>query len=251
MIRQTNDLMGYAGGLFCGGLLAAVGCASDRPCCRTAEQDCTQPHAVAAPSTAPSTGSVLAANPGEWVELFDGRTLTGWKVLTEKAFDDHGPVYVENGTIILGTGNRETGIRCTRDFPRDDYEISLEGMRVDGYDFFCGMTFPVGEEPCTLILGGWGGSVVGLSNVDGAHAAENETTEGYNFENGRWYEIRLRVTPDRIGAWINDDQVVNLERAGRTFSVWWEQEPCRPFGISSWETKAALRNIKVRRIPGP
>ena len=37
-----------------------------------------------------------------------------------------------------------------------DYELRLEAKRVEGGDFFCGLTFPVGKEYCTLILGGWG-----------------------------------------------------------------------------------------------
>ena len=57
-----------------------------------------------------------------------------------------------------------------------DYEVTLEAMRVDGNDFFCGMTFPAGKDPCTLIVGGWGGTVVGLSSINGMDASENETT---------------------------------------------------------------------------
>ena len=55
----------------------------------------------------------------------------------------------------------------TKDFPKTDNELSLEAMRADGTDFSCGLTFPVGSSPCTLIVGGGGGSVVGLSSLDG------------------------------------------------------------------------------------
>ena len=53
-----------------------------------------------------------------------------------------------------------TGVTYQGQFPKTDYEVSLEAMRVDGVDFFCGMTFPVRSEFCTLIVGGWGGEVV-------------------------------------------------------------------------------------------
>ncbi len=182
--------------------------------------------------------------------LFDGSTLDGWNVLKESVFEKAGRVHVEDGRIVLERGNRQTGIAWRGDFPRDNYEVSLEAMRVTGSDFFCGMTFPVASEPCTLIVGGWGGMVVGLSNVDGNHAAENVTTTGMNFNEGEWYAIRLRVTPERIVVWINDREMVNLERAGHQFGVWFEQELCQPFGFSTWETGAALRNIQVRRIAG-
>jgi len=183
-----------------------------------------------------------------WVSLFDGRTLNGWKVLEDDAFTGHAKVYVREGAIALERGSLQTGIGWRGDFPRDDYEVSLEAMRVDGYDFFCGMTFPVGESPCTLIVGGWGGTVVGLSNVNDMHAAENETTCGMTFKNDRWYRIRLRVTAPKIEAWIDGEKMIDLSRADRRFTVWWEQEPARPFGIATWDTGAALRNIKIRQL---
>lgn len=180
--------------------------------------------------------------------LFDGKSLEGWKVLTQGVFASGGKVHVDDGAIVLERGSRQTGIAWTGDFPRDSYEVTFEARRVDGMDFFCGLTFPVGQEPCTLILGGWGGSVVGLSNVDGMHAAENETTEGMNFQAGRWYAVRLRVTPKKIEAWIDDEQQIDLERGTHRFSVWFEQEQCRPFGVSTWDTTGALRNIRLKRL---
>ena len=57
-----------------------------------------------------------------------------------------------------------TGITWTNEVPTNNYEISLEAMRVEGSDFFCALTFPVGNDPCSFIVGGWGGGVVGLSS---------------------------------------------------------------------------------------
>src|SRR5689334_17062372 len=61
-------------------------------------------------------------------DLFDGRTLAGWKV---SDFAGHGEVSVKEGRVILGNGVM-TGITWTNDLPRIDYEISLDAMRVDG-----------------------------------------------------------------------------------------------------------------------
>jgi hypothetical protein len=187
--------------------------------------------------------------PGEWMPLFDGQTLNGWRVLTEKAFSGHKEVLVENGTILLPRGQLQTGVGWAGEFPQGNYEVSLEAMRTEGHDFFCGMTFPVGGEPCTLIVGGWGGSVVGLSNVDHMNASENMTTNSKSFEDKHWYTIRLRVTPEKIEVWVDDNEMISLERAGHTFNVWWEQEEARPFGIATWDTGGALRNIRLRRLP--
>ncbi len=121
-------------------------------------------------------------------------------------------------------------------------------MRVDGEDFFCGLTFPVNDGHCSLIVGGWRGKVVGLSNIDLMDAAENETTVLLDFETGRWYDIRLRVTSERIQAWIDVDRIVDVEITGRIIDVRYEVEACRPLGIATWQTTGAVRNIILRKI---
>jgi len=177
--------------------------------------------------------------------LFDGKTLNGWGITN---FGPQGPVYVSGEKIILGMGDGCTGITWKRDFPSDDYEITLEAMRVDGNDFFCGMTFPVGKNPCTFIVGGWGGTVVGLSSINGLDASENETMTIRQFEKNRWYRIRLRVTKETIKAWIDDEIVVDFSIEDNYLSIRPEVELSKPFGIASWITTAALRNIRLNRI---
>jgi hypothetical protein len=186
---------------------------------------------------------------GEWVSLFDGKTLAGWCPFVDEDYPDlYGKVRVEDGAMVLEAGSPMTGVRWARHFPREEYELTLEGQRVEGGDFFCGLTFPVGDSPLTLILGGWGGTTVGLSNIDSYSAVENETTTSRTFENGRWYRIRLRVTGEKIRVWIDDDKVIDVAREGREFTIWPQQEPGRPLGITTYYTHGALRNIRVRRI---
>jgi hypothetical protein len=180
--------------------------------------------------------------------LFNGHDLAGWRVIDKYDFVRHGKVIVEDGAIVLDAGTPATGISTTRPFPRVDYEVSLEAKRIEGGDFFCGMTFPVKEDYLSLVIGGWGGGVTGISNLDGASAVENETTNYQKFEQDRWYKIRLRVTQEKVEAWIDDGQIVDLELEDRKLSIWWEQEPVRPFGIASWHTKAAVRNIRLKLL---
>lgn len=176
--------------------------------------------------------------------LFDGKTLNGWEVTN---FGPQGPVYVSGGSIILGMGDGCTGITWKGKFPEMNYEVSLEAKRVAGNDFFCGMTFPVGKEPCTLIIGGWGGTVVGLSSINKMDASENETTTLMKFEKEQWYKISLIVKGDFIKAKINDSVVVDFERGDKLLSIRPEVELSKPFGIASWMTTAALRNIRVEK----
>ena len=194
--------------------------------------------------SAPESGDAEKDKDG-WTSLFDGESLKGWEA-TE--FGGEGEVKVEDGRILLGTGNDLTGIHTERKLPKIDYEVELEAMRVDGSDFFCGLTFPVGESHCSLIVGGWGGGVCGLSSLDGLDASENETTSFREFKSGVWYPIRLRVTEKRIEAWIEGKQVVDQDITGKKISVRAEVLPSRPFGFASYQTTAALRKIRVRDI---
>lgn len=177
--------------------------------------------------------------------LFDGKSLQGWEITN---FGPQGAVYVSGGKIILGMGDGCTGITWKRDFTTTNYEVTLDAMKIDGNDFFCGMTFPVGKDPCTLIIGGWGGTTVGLSSIDGRDASENETTSLRYFDKNRWYQIRLVVTGINIKAWIDSVKVVDFTIGNKKISIRPEVDLLKPFGIASWQTTAAIRNIRVKRI---
>src|SRR5262245_14712276 len=189
--------------------------------------------------------SSVPSRAGEWQSLFDGKTLEGWKVTD---FAGHGEVKVESGRLTLHSGVMLTGVSWTNTLPKIDYEVSLEAMKVEGGDFFCGLTFPVQDSFCTLIVGGWGGGVVGLSSIDGMDASENETTKYMKFDAGRWHRIRLRVVPSQIQAWIDDEKIVDQPIEGRKISLRpGDIDLSKPFGVATWQTTGALRDIKIRR----
>lgn len=186
---------------------------------------------------------------GDEVKIFDGKSLEGWRIIEKFDFADHGKCEVVDGVIRLPKGDPATGISWKEDnLPRNNYELTLQGRRTEGSDFFCGLTFPVKEEYCSLILGGWGGQMVGLSNIDGFSAIENETTRVIEFENNRWYDIRLRVTDTHIQIWIDKEQIINLEKRQRKFSIWWEQEPVTPLGLVTWRCSGELKDLKLNHL---
>ena len=181
-----------------------------------------------------------------WEPLFDGRTLANWK---PTKFYGEGPVRVEDGQIVLEAGKDLTGITWSgKPLPTTSYELALQAMRVEGSDFFAGVTFPVGDSFCSLILGGWGGTMVGLSSLNGMDASENETSQSIEFTQKRWYDIRIRVTPARIEAWLDDKQIINQSLKGNTVQTRIEVEASQPLGVASWRTKSAVRNIRLRRL---
>jgi hypothetical protein len=188
---------------------------------------------------------VVEAGKTDSTYIFDGISLNGWEITN---FGPQGPVSVSNGEIILGIGDGCTGITYSRDIPAVNYEVSLEARRREGNDFFCGLTFPIGKDFCTFIAGGWGGTTVGLSCINGKDAAENETTSLHKFEKGRWYKFKLVVTDNKIEAWIDEEKVVDLKTGGKRISVRPEVELSSPLGIASWNTTAGIRNIRLRRL---
>ena len=189
----------------------------------------------------------LKAQP-RWMPLFDGKSLAGWKSAN---FGGEGEVSVKDGTINMDMGGPLTGITWQKKFPKSNYEIQLEAMKVDGIDFFCGLTFPVKDSHASFIVGGWGGGVVGISSIDDADASANDTTSFAKFDQGKWYKIRVRVTDDKIEAWIDDKNLVDQEIVGKKISTRSEVDLSKPLGISAFETQAALRNLQYRLVPGP
>ena len=191
-----------------------------------------------------------AAEPApEWQSLFDGRQLGQWK---PTPFGGEGEVTITDGGLLrIARGADLSGITWEGEFPRQDFEIALEARRVDGSDFFCGLTFPVGEDHCSLILGGWGGGVIGLSCIDGDDAANNATMQIVSFDDQRWYAVRVRVTPERISCFLDDEQIVDLPLEGQRISVRDEVIPSQPLGIATYATTAELRHIRWRLLPPP
>lgn len=182
-----------------------------------------------------------------WQPLFDGKTLTNWR---PTAFGGEGTVKVENGQIVLGTGGGDlTGITWNgTGLPVTNYELALQAMKVEGSDFFAGITFPVAGSFCSLILGGWGGTVVGLSSINGRDASENDTTQSIAFEAGRWYDVRIKVTPAKIEAWLDGRQIIDQDIRDKEVGTRVEVDLSQPLGVAAYRTKAALRDIRLRRL---
>lgn len=178
-------------------------------------------------------------------KLFNGKDLTGWKTVT---FGGEGKISVEDGQLIIGRGETLSGVKYPEADFKLNYEIKLEAKKLEGNDFFCGLTFPVAESHASFIVGGWAGGVVGISSINGYDASENETTQYRTFESNKWYKFRVRVTKDRIQTWIDDEAVVNVKTEGKRISTRIEVDEFKPLGLGTWQTKAALREIEWRPL---
>jgi hypothetical protein len=178
--------------------------------------------------------------------LFDGKTLDGWK---KTDFFNSGEVKVESDAIVMSTGRSMTGITSTHnDLPTTNYELTYEAERRSGSDFFAAATFPVGKSFITLVNGGWGGNVTGLSSLDGADASENETTELVKYKNNTWYKFRVRVTDTTIRCHIDGKEIVAINFEGRQVGTRIETRRNQPLGFATYESTGALRNIRIRPL---
>ena len=178
--------------------------------------------------------------------LFDGKSLDGWK---KSDLPRSGEVKVEKGQILLKDGGSMTGITSTRqDLPKLDYELTYEAMRTEGSDFFAAATFPVDKSFITLVNGGWGGNVTGLSSLNGMDASENETTCTIKYEDKTWYRFRVRVTGKVIRCWVNDKEIIAVDYQDRRVGTRLETRVNEPMGFATWHTGGALRKIEVRPL---
>lgn len=180
----------------------------------------------------------------DWKLLLPKEGLDGWEITN---FGGEGKVENKDGVLLLDRGEPLTGItRLGKDFPTDNYELQWSAQRAEGSDFFAGVTFPVGKEHCSFICGGWGGGLIGISSINGNDASENETASYRNFKNGQWHQFKVRVDPTNITVWIDDEQILEVARANRKFSVRAEVMRSRPLGYCVFQSKVFVKDWQYR-----
>lgn len=184
------------------------------------------------------------------VALLEGKFAEKWEAI---GIPDEGEIGVnEEGVLRMGAGKPMTGVVFSGgddfELPTKDYVVEFEARRVEGSDLFAALTFPVGSEKtcATLVLGGWGGSLVGISSIDHLDASENTTRAEIPFENGRWYAVKLVVTEAKIRVWIDGKIVVNAAIAGRVIGMRaGDIERCMPFGFATFWSVGEVRKLTL------
>jgi hypothetical protein len=196
-----------------------------------------------------------AAAPASRWELFSPASIGKWK---EAPMDKSGGIRRENDGFTLKEGGPMTGIVFPTwwadGLPAVDYAITYEAMRGSGSDFFGSVTFPVRDEKTfvTFVLGGWGGTQVGISSIDGYDAASNPTGSSQLFENGKWYRVHIEVRAKEIQVQLDGKRIVQANIAGRTLGLrGGEISNCLPFGFATYGTEGRIRGCVVERLSNP
>jgi len=182
-----------------------------------------------------------------WIVLFDGETLSGWESVH---YGGEGKPYVKNGVLVLPMAEEGlmTGVRWVGDaLPVNDYIVTYEARRVKGDDIFAALSFPYEDTYASLIFGGWRGIVNGLSSIDGYDALENETTQFFSLRDNQWYPVELRVTKDRIEAFVGTYQIVDLETKGKSLHL---RPGLLDTGFTLWTylSTGEIRNVRLKKI---
>ena len=106
--------------------------------------------------------------------------------------------------------------------PKTNYEIALEVLKIDGSDFICGLTVLLGASlSVSLWADGWGGTVVAgnLSRTPG----ECGRTPYIALPEQKWFKVRMRVTPGKLEAWLDEKKVVDQVITNRKISLRYEE----------------------------
>ena len=165
-------------------------------------------------------------------------------------FLNTGEVVWKGETLVIGSGEQLTGVVWEGPLPfRDNYEFSAEARRTAGFDFFCAITFPIGETSATFVPGGWTGGVTGLSTVDGQDASKNATKSFVPFDDNTWYRLKVRVTPGAVEGFVNEKPVFRQERAGHTLGLrHGDIGKTAPLGLSTYSSTGEIRNLRWRKL---
>lgn len=185
-------------------------------------------------------------------ELFSPALIQKWE---EAKMIQGGGIVREDGGFTLKDGAPMTGIvfpSWLKDgMPIADYAIYYEAMRESGGDFFGSVTFPVRDEKTfvTFVLGGWGGSQVGISCIDGYDASENTTGSSQRFENGKWYRVRIEVRAKELRVLLDGRPIIQTNIAGRDLGLRaGEIDRCVPFGFATYGTTGRVRSCVVEKL---
>lgn len=209
----------------------------------------TKPAAATKVDNSDSKDSRKSKKTDGWQPLFEKSSLKGWKITN---YGGEGEAEVVDGVLSLEQGVDLSGITTTRkDLLTDHYEVEFEARRTQGNDFFVGFTFPVRDSACTLICGGWGGGVCGISSIGLMDASENDTTSYSAFNNGQWYKVKLKVDGQKIEAWMDGKSLLDVELDDRDVDTRFEMDLSKPMGFATYQSTAEIRKARYRSLKQP
>lgn len=192
---------------------------------------------VTTPKAHVSDASVLSQR-----VLFDLSTLADWETGVFGNPDDF--ELTDTGIVIPQTSTL-AGMTYRGGPPVTPYRLHVDVTKRYGDDFFLGLTFPVRDSYLTLVLGGWGGGVSGLSCIDGEDASDNATKHVEYFPNGKRQTVVVDVADERVVARIDGRVLVDADLRGKELGLRTEVLASRPLGVATFATSSLIHRIVV------
>ena len=217
--------------------VALLGCQSGPSASEVAKAREAEAAAAAAAAAAAPPPTL---EPGQSLSLFDGTALGLWRI---EDLGQQQNVQVADGVIQLGWGNPGTAIEWTGPEAAVDYELRFELQRGKGSgDAYCFVTFPVGDQSCTLVLGDWVGVQCRSSGED---AAERGGFKRTALEPERWHAVRLRVVASRIQVSLDGEVAIEVPLVPPASA---SADAPRALSIATWSMVASLRELHLERL---
>ncbi len=156
----------------------------------------------------------------EWMDLFDGKTLDGWKEYNK---DELGELWkVEDGLIICdGSGGAEGSSLITKE-QFDNFELMVEWKIAEGgnsgilyhvvEDPAYGHAYETGPEYQLLDDGGWKGDSLTVAQMVGSDYDMLAAPADKPIKSaGEWNESKVIFDNGHVEHWLNGVKVVEFE----------------------------------------
>lgn len=198
---------------------------------------------IAAVLLAISSSTSIKADDGQWISLFDGKTLQGWR----KVGEDQSVWEVKDGAIV---SSGTTSMLVTTTVPYKNFRYRAELKINDGGN--SGMYFRTPPRPG--FLDGY------EAQIDSTHTDPIRTGSLYGFchvykqhvQPDTWFNYEVEVRDDewngrqltRIKLFINGDELYEYLDFERTF-----KEGQFAFQQHDPGSKVSIRTVEVMRLP--
>jgi hypothetical protein len=184
---------------------------------------------------------------GQWITLFDGKTLSGWK-----ASEEPGSFEVEDGTIVANVkGDKRSHLFYETDKPFKDFEFEAEVKTMPGSN--SGIYFQTQYQQSDWPSKGFEaqvnnsfppdprrtGSLYGINDVAKPPVKDNE-----------WFKYNIKVEGKHIVIKLDDQTVVDYTEPDQPKPTGGRKIDEGTFALQSHpdSSKVYYRNLKVRRL---
>jgi hypothetical protein len=198
-------------------------------------------------------GAASGGERGEWVELFDGRSLDGWTPVGGR-YDGAAHWRVEDGALVGSEGAGGAGGLLYTLGAYDDFELELEARLTYPFDsgIFLRMRPPeTGLKGLQVTLDHRPGGEVGAIYADGYLHHNPEGAERVRTGDWNRYRVSCRGEDAEVVFWINGEQVTRYrlpagsEGFARSGLIGLQVHGSRDDPPGS---RVSFRNLRVRRL---